>query len=369
MMNIAENVSLKVYNTFGIDVRARYFSAFTTADDLADFLDFTNDGPLILGGGSNILFTGDVRCGVLRNEIKGIELVREDQHYVYLRVGGGENWHGLVQYCLQRDWAGVENLSLIPGSVGAAPMQNIGAYGVEIKEVFHELQAWDLQEKKVFTFTVNDCEFGYRESVFKRRYKGRFIILYVTFRLNKVPRFHTEYGAIREELDKMGVEKLSIQAISQAVIHIRSSRLPDPARIGNAGSFFKNPTVPAARFEALRAAHPGIVGYPAQPTAIPGRPDSAGALPQASPGSASTSRQSPGIPAPDVKLAAGWLIEQCGWKGYRKGDAGVHERQALVLVNYGNATGRELYALSEEILLSVKAKFGVTLEREVNIVT
>jgi UDP-N-acetylmuramate dehydrogenase len=345
MLNIAENVSLKAYNTFGIDVRARYFSAFTSVDDLADFLDFTNDSPLILGGGSNILFTGNLECGVLHNEIMGVQVVREDQHHVYLRVGAGENWHGLVQYCLQRNLAGVENLSLIPGSVGAAPMQNIGAYGVEIKEVFHELQAWDLHEKKVFTFSVNDCEFGYRESIFKRRYKGRFIILYVTFRLNKVPKFHTEYGAIREELDKMGVEQLSIQAISRAVIHIRSSKLPDPAQIGNAGSFFKNPTVLSAQFETLRASYPGIVGYP-------------------------NTQDPPPVPAslPTIKLAAGWLIEQCGWKGYRKGDAGVHERQALVLVNYGNATGKEIYALSEEILQSVKVKFGVTLEREVNIV-
>jgi UDP-N-acetylmuramate dehydrogenase len=284
---------------------------------------------------------------VIRNEIKGIELVDEDEDYVYVTVGAGESWHGFVQYCLTRNWAGVENLSLIPGSVGAAPMQNIGAYGVEIKDVFHELTAWDLEEGKVYTFTLNDCRFGYRDSIFKGPYKGRFIILSVTFRLNKTPVFHTAYGAIREELERMGVQELSIQAISQAVVHIRTSKLPDPAQIGNAGSFFKNPTIPSMHFANLQTMFPGIVGYP-----------------EASTGGAPTAGASDGT----TKLAAGWLIEQCGWKGYRHGDAGVHTRQALVLVNYGHATGQELYDLSEEILRSVHEKFGVTLEREVNIV-
>ena len=333
MQPIIENASLKTYNTFGIDVKARWLSSFSSQEELSASL---SGRPLfILGGGSNILFTRDFDGLVLRNEIKGVELVREDEHYVYVRAGAGENWHGFVQHCLHRNWAGVENLSLIPGNVGAAPMQNIGAYGVEIKEVFYELSAYDLAEKKVYTFSLNDCAFGYRESVFKQRYKGRFVILDVTFRLNKFPKFHTEYGAIREELEKMGVKELSIQAISQAVVRIRQSKLPDPAEIGNAGSFFKNPTVSNEKFASLTKAFPGIVGYPVD----------AG-----------------------VKLAAGWLIEQCGWKGYRKGDAGCHARQALVLVNYGHAGGREIYDLSEEILQSVKAKFGVELEREVNII-
>lgn len=335
MLPIVEYASLKEYNTFGIDVKARWLSVFDSQSALSEALAARRGALLILGGGSNILLTRDFDGLVLRNEIKGIELVREDEHYVYVRVGAGENWHGFVQHALQRNWAGVENLSLIPGSVGAAPMQNIGAYGVEIKEVFYELSAYHLAEKKVYTFSLNDCEFGYRESVFKRRYKGQFIILDVTFRLNKAPRFHTEYGAIREELEKMGVKDLTIQAISEAVIHIRRSKLPDPAQIGNAGSFFKNPTISVSKFEALKVAFPGIVGYPG--------------------------------PA-GVKLAAGWLIEQCGWKGYRKGDAGCHARQALVLVNYGHATGQEIYDLSEEILQSVKTKFGVELEREVNII-
>jgi len=332
---ITENVSLKDYNTFGIDVKARWLSSFDSQDALPEMLEARPGPLLILGGGSNIILTRDFDGLVLRNGIKGIGVVREDAQYVYVRVGAGENWHGFVQYALQRGWAGVENLSLIPGNVGAAPMQNIGAYGVELKEVFYELSAYHLEEKKVYTFSLNDCEFGYRESVFKRRYKGQFVILDVTFRLYKVPRLHTEYGAIREELEKMGVGELTIQAVAEAVVRIRRSKLPDPAEIGNAGSFFKNPTVTALKFEELRGAFPNIVGYPGPS---------------------------------GVKLAAGWLIEQCGWKGYRKGDAGCHDRQALVLVNYGHAGGREIYDLSEEILQSVKVKFGVELEREVNII-
>ncbi|HTI06984.1 MAG TPA: UDP-N-acetylmuramate dehydrogenase [Puia sp.] len=382
MIQPGENISLKPFNTFGIDIMARWFAPFGTQDELSALLDFqrtmaspgkgSRAHPLILGGGSNLLFRGNFDGLVLKNEIKGIELIREDEKYVYVRVGAGESWHGFVQYCLQRNWAGVENLSLIPGSVGAAPMQNIGAYGVEIKEVFYELEAWDLHESKIYTFTLNDCEFGYRESVFKRRLRDRAIILNVTLRLNKVPKFHTEYGAIREELDKMGVQQLSIQAISQAVIRIRSSKLPDPKQIGNAGSFFKNPTVSGDRFAALKAAFPGIPGYPS--TLPPLQPSESAAAtssqslqaPPPSSGSTPPSSQSP-PPAP-VKLAAGWLIEQCGWKGYRRGDAGCHALQALVLVNYGQASGEEIYDLSEEILLSVKKKFGVELEREVNII-
>ena len=333
-MELIENKALADYNTFGIRVFAHYFSKFSTQEELVRLLAYTPAPPLILGGGSNLLFTRDIDGLVLKNEIGGIDLVLEEEEYVYIKAGAGESWHSFVLHCLDRDWAGVENLSLIPGSVGAAPMQNIGAYGVEIKDVFHELEAYDLNEQKVYTFSLNDCEFGYRESVFKRKYRDRFVILNVTFRLRKQPVFHISYGAIREELEKMGVSQLSIKAISQAVINIRSSKLPDPKVIGNAGSFFKNPTIPNGQFESLRAQFPDIVGYP--------NGDS-------------------------TKLAAGWLIEQCGWKGFRRGDAGCHARQALVLVNYGKASGEEIYDLSEEILLSVERKFGVMLEREVNI--
>lgn len=337
-MDILNNISLLPYNTMGIDVKARSFASFKDADQLSQLLKLgaAQDPTLILGGGSNILFTHDYDGWVLKNEVKGIEVVAEDAHYVYVKAGAGENWHDFVNYCLQRNLAGVENLSLIPGNVGASPMQNIGAYGVEIKDVFQELDAFHIRDKRIQEFSLNDCDFGYRESVFKRRYRDQFVILHVTYRLHKKPQFNTSYGAIEQELERMGVKELSIQAISQAVINIRRSKLPDPKDIGNTGSFFKNPSVPAVFFEQLKQSFPGIVGY------------------------ANTDGT--------VKLAAGWLIEQCGWKGVRRGDAGCHSRQALVLVNYGHATGKEIYNLSEDILQSVKTKFGVTLEREVNIV-
>jgi UDP-N-acetylmuramate dehydrogenase len=340
-MNIQQNISLKKLNTFGINVFAKHFSSFTNAEELKELITYNlslanNQPPFILGGGSNILFIKNIDRLVLKNEIKGIELITEDENYIYVKSGAGENWHGFVQYCLQRNWAGVENLSLIPGNVGASPMQNIGAYGVELKEVFYELEALNINEQKVSTFSVNDCAFGYRESVFKTKYKNKFIILSVTFRLHKKPTFNISYGAINEELQKMNVQNLSIQSISQAVISIRSSKLPDPAKIGNAGSFFKNPSVEKKIFNNLKIKFPNIIGY----------------------------ENNEGT----MKLAAGWLIEQCGWKGFRKGDAGCNNKQALVLINFGNATGKEIYDLSEEILQSVKNKFGVQLEREVNMI-
>jgi UDP-N-acetylmuramate dehydrogenase len=338
MDKIIENASLKPFNTFGIDAKARWLAEFATKEELGELIEWEGGRQrLVLGGGSNVLFTQDVDGLVLRNEIRGIELVDEDEDYVYVRAGAGEVWHGFVEYCLGRDWAGVENLSLIPGSVGAAPMQNIGAYGVEIKEVFYELEAWHIEERKTYTFTLNDCEFGYRESVFKRRFRGQFVILSVTFRLARKPVFHTSYGAIQQELERMGVREPGIRAVSDAVVAIRRSKLPDPAVIGNAGSFFKNPTIPDEQFEGLQAQYPEMVGYHNMGTDT-------------------------------TKLAAGWLIEQCGWKGYRRGDAGVHARQALVLVNYGVATGREIYDLSEAVVRSVREMFGVELEREVNII-
>lgn len=348
MKSIEENIELRPYNTFGIDVMARYFASFGTVEELGELLEEAGARGLaeaaaggreliVLGGGSNVLFTQDVDGLVLRNEVRGIDLVDEDEDYVYVRAGAGEVWQDFVDYAIGRGWAGVENLSLIPGSVGAAPMQNIGAYGVELKEVFYELEAWHIAERKSYTFTLNDCAFGYRESVFKRRYRGQFVILRVTFRLAKKPVFHTAYGAIKEELERMGVQELSIRAVSEAVKAIRRSKLPDPTVIGNAGSFFKNPTIPDEQFDTLQAKYPEIVGYHNMGTDT-------------------------------TKLAAGWLIEQCGWKGFRSGDAGVHARQALVLVNYGGATGREIYDLSETILQSVQDRFGVVLEREVNII-
>ncbi|MES2372674.1 MAG: UDP-N-acetylmuramate dehydrogenase [Bacteroidota bacterium] len=338
-MKILENISLKNFNSFGIDVRANFFSAFTSIDELAELatdISFQKTPLLILGGGSNILFTKNFDGFLLKNELKGIELVSEDNDHYYVKANAGENWHSFVMHCIEHNYAGVENLSLIPGNVGASPMQNIGAYGVEIKDVFHELEAWHLHDGHIQKFNLQDCEFGYRESVFKKKYRGQYVILNVVFRLKKQPVFHTQYGAIEQELTKMGARDLSIQTISQAVINIRSSKLPDPAVIGNAGSFFKNPVIPSIQFEELKHSFPAIPGYHA----------------------------GEGL----TKVAAGWLIEQCGWKGYRKGDAGCYDKQALVLVNYGNATGDEIFELSASIIESVSNKFQIMLEREVNII-
>ena len=335
-MQISENFSLKAYNSFGIDLSARRFASFTNIDELSEIITgFPSSTTLILGGGSNILFTKNFEGLVLKNEITGISLLHEDAEYVYVKAGAAENWHRFVLNCIDRNWAGVENLSLIPGNVGASPMQNIGAYGVELESVFHSLEAFHLQEKRIHTFTKADCAFGYRDSSFKNKYKNQFAIVSVTFKLRKHPVFHTSYGAVQLELEKMNIKELSIKNISQAVINIRNSKLPDPKTIANAGSFFKNPEVSNVKYEELKSAFPTIIAYP--------------------------------LSGESMKLAAGWMIEQCGWKGVRRGDAGCHDKQALVLVNYGNATGKQVYDLSEEILLSVKEKFGIELEREVNV--
>lgn len=335
-MQIRQNISLLPYNTFGIEAKAKHFAAFETVEELEALVHELPSPKLILGGGSNVLLTKDVDGAVFKNEIGGIAVVREDDERVYLKAGAGVNWHQLVMHCVDNGFAGMENLSLIPGNVGASPMQNIGAYGVEIKDVFYELEAYRLSDKTTVTFRNADCKFGYRESVFKRKYKNQFVITSVTFGLNKKPTFRIEYGAIKLELEKMGVEELNIKAVSQAVINIRRSKLPDPAAIGNAGSFFKNPHVPKTVFKALQEANPTIPSFP--------------------------------FDEAHVKVPAGWLIEHCGWKGFRDGDAGCYPKQALVLVNYGKATGEEIYALSEKILQSVYTRFGILLEREVNII-
>lgn len=336
---IRENISLRPFNSFGIEAHARYFSTFDSIESLYQLLNdrrAQTGARLVLGGGSNILLTGDFDGLVLKNEITGITVLKEDEEHVYLRAGAGENWHQLVMFCVNQGYAGMENLALIPGNTGASPMQNIGAYGVEIKDIFHELEAVHINDRTMHTFSRSDCHFGYRESVFKGKYKHQFIITSVTYRLNKKPVFHTEYGAIRQELENMGVQQLSIGAVAQAVLNIRSSKLPDPKQVGNAGSFFKNPLIPRSQAEELKNKFPNLVSFP--------------------------SAEGP------TKLAAGWLIEQCGWKGYREGDAGCYPKQALVLVNYGQATGRQVFDLSTKIITSVQEKFGVTLEREVNIV-
>lgn len=341
-MQVYQNYSIKKYNTFGIAATAKYFATFSSISELQELLKNNENisSNIILGGGSNILFTKNYDGIILKNEVEGIEMVNEDEEFVYIRAGAGQKWHHFVMYCVKNNYGGVENLSLIPGNVGASPMQNIGAYGVEIKDVFFELEAFHLHEKALQKFTLNDCDFGYRESVFKKKYRNEFAILNVTFRLRKKPEFNISYGAIKDELSKMTIGKLSIKNISDAIIHIRTSKLPDPKVIGNAGSFFKNPVIKNHELQQLLAleiiSDVKIPFYKINPD--------------------------------HFKIPAGWLIEQCGWKGFRKGDAGCYDKQALVLVNYGNATGKEIYNLSEEIKISVKEKFGIDIEKEVNII-
>lgn len=337
-VSIEENVSLKLYNTFGIDVRAKYFAVVNSLEEIQEVLSseiYQREQPFILGGGSNILLCDDVSAPCLVNRLKGIVLVSEDDDHFYVKANAGENWHQFVMHCIKNEYAGLENLSLIPGNVGASPMQNIGAYGVEIKDVFHSLEAYHIKEKIVKEFSAAECSFGYRESVFKNREKGNWIILSVTFKLLKRPVYHTNYGAIQEELDKMNLDKITIKAVSQAVINIRSSKLPDPKKLGNAGSFFKNPVVSMETANHVKALYPEAPIYP--------------------------------IDEFTVKVPAGWLIEKAGWKGRRVDNRGVHTLQALVLVNYGGATGKEIFDLSEAILQDVHQKFGILLEREVNI--
>ncbi|WP_090388652.1 UDP-N-acetylmuramate dehydrogenase [Niabella drilacis] len=337
-MEILDHISLKPCNSFGIDARARHFAKITSVAELQEALEWAQKAAmptLVIGGGSNILLREDYNGLVIKNELLGYEVLGTDEDFVYVKVNAGEVWHRFVLHCLEHAYAGVENLALIPGCVGASPMQNIGAYGVEIRDVFHELTALHRYEGYQRTFTNEDCAFGYRESVFKHVYKDQFVITDVTYRLRKKPVYHIEYGAIRQELERQHVSELSIQAIARAVIHIRSSKLPDPAEIGNAGSFFKNPSVDPAKYESLKKEFPELVAYENEDGT--------------------------------VKLAAGWLIEHAGLKGYRKGDAGVHEKQALVLVNYGNATGSEILQVCDLVMDTVFKKYGVTLHPEVNI--
>ena len=336
-MSNLQNTSLKAYNTFGIDVAAEHLVSIESTSELVKTLAEINQKELlILGGGSNVLFMNDIKGTVLLNKLEGISVVDENEGHVWVKAGGGVNWHEFVLHCIHQNWAGIENLSLIPGSVGAAPMQNIGAYGVEIKNVFHELEAVEISSGKIKTFSNKECQFGYRESVFKRALKGQYLISSVIFKLDKKPTFKTSYGAITNELENMKVTELSIQAISNAVINIRQSKLPDPKVTGNAGSFFKNPVVPISLAENIKKEYPEAAAYPVDDNSM--------------------------------KLAAGWLIDKAGWKGKTYGNYGVHPKQALVLVNYGGATGQNIYDLSTEILTDIKSKFGVELEREVNIV-
>ena len=337
-MTITKNHPLKGLNTFGLEVFARTFCEVSSEENIHELLkdaSIQSDTKFVLGGGSNILFTRDLDALCIHNKIKGIQTVKEDQDSVWIKSGGGMVWHELVMHCVEKNYGGVENLSLIPGAAGAAPIQNIGAYGVELKETFSSLDAIDLKSGEVKTFTAVDCQFGYRDSIFKREYKNRFIITSITLRLNKHPHFNTSYGAIENELKAMNVNSPSVKSISQAVINIRRSKLPDPAVIGNCGSFFKNPEVPEEKFLEIKKEHNDVVGYPTHPGKI--------------------------------KLAAGWLIEKCGWKGKRIGNVGMHDKQALVLVNYGGASGKELVEHAQKVQQDVKEKYDVLLEMEVNV--
>jgi len=338
-MFIQQNISLRECNTFGIEANAREFVEVTTLDELnviVSNFNLSERKVMVLGGGSNILLTQDFDGMIIKNSIKGIYVVKEDADHVWVKAMAGEVWHEFVMYCIKNNLAGVENLSLIPGYVGAAPMQNIGAYGVEIKDVFDSLEAIEMETGEITGFTKADCKFGYRESIFKNEAKGKYIIISVTFRLNKNAELNVSYGAIKQTLEKNGVVKPTIKAISDTVIAIRKSKLPDPHVLGNAGSFFKNPEIPNEQFGKLKEKFPAIVGYPA----------------------------SDGF----TKVAAGWMIEQCGWKGKRVGNTGSHIEQSLVLVNYGGATGSEIWKLALDIQFSVKEMFGIIIQPEVNIV-
>lgn len=336
-MQIERQRSLAELTTFGLPAAAEHFVSCISVDEVREALEWHRaaGGPLhILGGGSNVLLTADLPGLVLRMAVGGVEEVGRTPGRIRVRVGAGVAWHDFVMESLRRNWYGLENLSLIPGSTGAGPMQNIGAYGVELEERFHSLEAVEVSTGSLHTFSHGECAFGYRESVFKRALKGRFVITHVYFDLLSQPDLRLDYGAIRHELDAVGIADPTPQAVSDAVVRIRRSKLPDPAVLGNAGSFFKNPVVEADTCAVLQARFPDMPHYPA-----------------------------PG----GVKLAAGWLIEQAGWKGHDRVTHGVHDRQALVLVNKGGATGAELLALSREVQQDVRDRFGVDLEREVNV--
>lgn len=339
MSKILKNVSLKSFNTFGLAVKAAFFVEVSTTEELIAALQSDiaqSHSILILGGGSNILLTQDFEGLVIRNAIKGIAEKVLNKEQIDLTAASGESWHEMVMYAVNKGYGGIENLSLIPGTVGAAPMQNIGAYGVEIKDVFVSLEALNRKTLEVETFSADQCQFGYRESIFKHEAKGKYVILSMTLRLNKKPKLNLAYGAIKNTLADMEITQPTIADVCKAVISIRKSKLPDPAKIGNSGSFFKNPEISKIAFAKLQSNYPNVPNYPISETII--------------------------------KVPAGWLIEQAGWKGKRFGDIGVHKNQALVLVNYGDGIGSDIAQLSEDIKKSVREKFDISLHTEVNII-
>ncbi|HTH55338.1 MAG TPA: UDP-N-acetylmuramate dehydrogenase [Cyclobacteriaceae bacterium] len=338
MVAIQENISLKRFNTFGIDAKANYFCEVKSIEDLISLVQsefFKSHRSLILGSGSNVLFRQDFKGLVVHNSIFGRNIVHQNDESIYLKINSGELWHDAVMHCVQNNWGGIENLSLIPGTMGAAPMQNIGAYGVEVREVIESVDAVELSTGRIKTFSNLECKFGYRESIFKNELREKFFISSVTLTLTKKNhRVTTSYGAIADTLSKMNIAQPTIKNISDAVIKIRTEKLPDFNSLGNAGSFFKNPEITEAHFLELTSNFESVPHYPANQ---------------------------------GVKVPAGWLIEQCGWKGKTFGNAGVHDKQALVLVNRGGATGDEIFSLAMKIISSVSEKFSITLTPEVNI--
>ena len=337
-MDIKNNISLKSYNTFGIDVQAKYFVSVKTIDELKTIYQseqFPNK--FILGGGSNMLLTKDVDALVIHLNIKGKTIVKQTENNVLITCQTGENWHEFVLWTLDQDFGGLENLSLIPGNVGSSPIQNIGAYGVELKDTFHSCEALNLKTLSIETFTNADCEFGYRNSIFKQKRKDEFIILNVTFKLTKQPhQLHTNYGVITEELNTLNINQPTIQDVSKAIISIRESKLPDPKKIGNSGSFFKNPVITKQEFVTLQRNFPDVPHYI--------------------------------LSDGEIKVPAGWLIEQAGFKGKTFGSYGVHKKQALVLVNYGNSNGKDILKLSQLIQKTILRLFKISIETEVNII-
>ena len=334
-MDIKENISLKKYNTFGISAFAKRFISIDSVYQLQQLLKI-NKEVFLISGGSNMLLTKNIEKLVIHINTKGISIDKEDDQFVYLTVNSGENWHDFVVWCVSQNYGGIENLSLIPGNVGTSPIQNIGAYGVEVKDTITRVEGIEIATGKLVTFSNEDCKFGYRNSIFKNTHKGKVILTSVGFKLTKKNhKLNTSYGAIETELISKKITTPSLKNISDAVISIRNTKLPDPKEIGNAGSFFKNPTIPTTQFDTLKASFPSIPGYPS---------------------------------TEGVKVAAGWLIEQAGWKGKRIGDVGVHAKQALVLVNYGGGSGEEIKSLSQQIQASVFDKFGIQLHPEVNFI-
>lgn len=337
-MEVYHGKSLKELNTFGVSAKAKYFVEVNSVEDFTELTqtsEFQNEEKLILGGGSNILFTKDFDGLIIKNNLLGKSVICETDDTVTVEIASGENWHEAVLWATENGWSGIENLALIPGSVGATPVQNIGAYGVEIKETLQSVQVVDMQTGEPTEFSAEACKFGYRDSIFKNEAKGKYFITGVTLQLQRQHTLRTEYGAISAQLDEMNIENPGVQDVQDAVIAIRQSKLPDPKQIGNAGSFFKNPVVPHDQFQKLQDEYPDMPNYP----------------------------QDNG-----VKIPAGWLIEQCGWKGKRVGNVGVHDKQALVLVNYGSGTGQEIKQLAEAIQFSIHEKFGIALVPEVTMI-